>query len=380
LQVPYLSKTRIETYEQCPKKYYYLYEQGMDQETVQLVFGSLIHDVLERWFKEDHATFKGDTDKDKILWLYRQVWPNYNLADMEYYLVGKEMLMRFVDQFDYNKYAPYIVAVEKEFELAVEDSDGNKVPIKGVIDFLLHYGDGHYHVFDWKTSVVPKSQWEVDNDIQLGIYNIAVLHEYPDAKQVDLTLWYLRDGYGPVFTKRTQTQLRDLVDFLSATYRRIQQDNDPQAKFNKWCQYCPAKNICEVYQAKLAEPVVKVDFEKINLEELVSTWEETNHKIKALTAQKQEIEKMVMKILETMPRGEFTVGNKQVYLRAQKKSSYDPVLLSRILDYEDFVKVASVTKKNVEALLKEKPELREDAVKALKEWAEAPRPDIRKVE
>ncbi len=123
MQDLFLSKSSIETFLQCGAKFDYRYLKKAelvenDQEKEAATFGSLIHKVLEDFFKD-----KGQP----ILELYQKYYTEYPIKGQHFFDLGHRMIADYAKDSDNgNK----ILSLEKDFKLFL----GNGVPVKGFID------------------------------------------------------------------------------------------------------------------------------------------------------------------------------------------------------------------------------------------------------
>ena len=103
-----LSASRGKTYMTCPRKHYLSYEKGIKADAIHLDFGTLIHSVLENWFK----------DGGNILDIYENEWQKGNVTDFQYYTDGKEMLLDFISKHDREKID--LISTEHAFDMVIE--------------------------------------------------------------------------------------------------------------------------------------------------------------------------------------------------------------------------------------------------------------------
>ena len=72
----------------------------------------------------------------------------------------------------------------------------------GLIDRALRLNEDTMEAEDLKTAIVPKSQWEMEQDLQLAIYYTACRALFPTMPNVILSLVWVRHGCKSTITFR----------------------------------------------------------------------------------------------------------------------------------------------------------------------------------
>src|SRR5438874_1788724 len=163
-----LSYSSIDTYETCPARYKFQYEDRLPRsQTPALSFGDVLHRVLYRFHNrpvpvapslEDlHDMLEDEWRDDAFVTdsdgeLYRQhawqILAEYHAANADQFRIP--------------------AALEHRFTV---DVDG--VQLHGVIDRMDRIPGGGYEIIDYKTSRrLPPKQY-VDSDLQLSLYYLA---------------------------------------------------------------------------------------------------------------------------------------------------------------------------------------------------------------
>lgn len=285
-----LSASRIRTYEQCPMKYYYAYEEGVKEviEKDHLLFGTLLHTCLERYYKED---------KD-IIDIFKEEWEKTNLSNYEHFKEGKSILKKFVKENP--KEDAIIFELEKEFETEIEG-----VPLKAFIDRIDYDPERNLlQVIDYKSSFIELSDDEAEIDIQLGLYDLLCSYEYPEYDNILAMFYYLRSGEvsGSIHTPEDREEFKE---YVKTTYNKIINDDNPIAKINPYCHWCVAKHRCEEYQKALEQNYdVVVPEDKV---ELYSLRKDLRDKKKLIEKKLDEIDNTLKKYIEE--EGEFVIDN-----------------------------------------------------------------------
>ena len=164
-----------------------------------------------------------------------------------------------------------IIAAEPHFNYAIEREwakfdwnlpNGKNITgnlgIKGTIDLITEVAPGIIEIVDWKSGQRLNWASKIDNDIktydklqedfQLMLYHYAAKRMYPDAKQIMVTIFFIRDG-GP-FTmcfddrtlEQTEEKIRKRFNEISACVQPTMQDPTQE---NFKCKY-----ICDYFKQK----------------------------------------------------------------------------------------------------------------------------------
>jgi DNA helicase-2/ATP-dependent DNA helicase PcrA len=236
----YLSASAIETYEQCPLKYRFGRIDGIPQTASkpQLVFGNIIHFVLQRF----HESGK-ELTKDRIVKLLEEEWKkgefDYTVREEKFFDQGQEMLSRYAELINDNP--PNVIAREERFSFDLDD-----ITINGAIDRIDKDENG-VHIVDYKTS---KSSTPAKSNLQLAVYSMYL--KQSDSEKfggipTSASLHFLRDEEKPIrshsFTADELEKTEEKINKVAASIRRKEFEVEP-GKHCDWCDYkhliCPA--------------------------------------------------------------------------------------------------------------------------------------------
>ncbi|MBN1544700.1 PD-(D/E)XK nuclease family protein [Candidatus Woesearchaeota archaeon] len=222
------SPSSINTYKQCPRRYFYQYIiKYPTKENIHTVRGNIVHEALEKFFSVDintinEGSFKKDIsfymknlfdacwagastrlhrlgiDDERISFYYNEStqmlanWLNHLFDDLEKEMKGSGSGMHEA----FRRLKP--IELEKEFR----DSE---LMVRGFIDAIHKDGDDII-LFDYKTS--KSSELKDEYMLQLGIY--AMLYERQHGKYPSkVGLWFLKDR--PVTIKVTPKLIKDAL-------------------------------------------------------------------------------------------------------------------------------------------------------------------------
>jgi ATP-dependent helicase/DNAse subunit B len=206
-----LSYSRLNTYKMCEAMYFYSYiqkEESLFGEAAKL--GNIIHAVLENLLEPDQPVDKsrGEEYIDEFLKQRDSYDPDKIISD-RYIEIGFKILEDFLDK--HHGEAFPIIAKEMGFEIVV-----GSALLRGYID-RVDISNNTLYITDYKSGSREVAAKNVPDDLQLGIYALAMKKFYPD-KDVYAELYYLKSGRqkGHLFTdgdlEAVESRLLDLVN------------------------------------------------------------------------------------------------------------------------------------------------------------------------
>lgn len=206
------------------------------------VYGSAIHEVFR--LIEAEQMSPNDAIQAAFDMYGQHLWPHDLVrmqGDVETYLDRDPLGVR-------------PIAVELNIRVPLIEVDGQMIYFRGQIDRLYERLNepGRFLHRDYKSSAWPKTQAEVDTDLQMWAYN-WLIHEYwPECD--DLMQTYDQLQAGEIDTRKSDAQRDQIKGWLQRQVVAILND-DPadgqgdgllKPKFNEWCPWCPIKMDCEV--------------------------------------------------------------------------------------------------------------------------------------
>lgn len=245
MKVDHLSASSIKTFEQCPYKYYAVYELCVpDSEPhPNTNLGSAVHRAFERACKSRIASVDSP-ESDPFV---------HKAA------VCAEFKVTFSCQRDFDKLVKiglewgYLsdVSKTKGVELKFEFTLGSGMPVTGYIDRIDVDGE-NCTVFDLKTGKRDMKDSELKEDWQARIYNVADRKLYPEVRNVTVAFWCLRYAVRPTVMTAEDAE-RTLYD-LEIKAREIQACDRPWPDESPLCTWCPALSICPKKRPKEEKP------------------------------------------------------------------------------------------------------------------------------
>lgn len=222
------SYSRIDTYNQCAAKYFYSYiKKEPRQFNAPAALGNIIHDVLENTLSNEKqlnlSELKNEYNSNILKWDPEQI------ISKELIDVGSAIIDEFYDE-NFDKQFN-IFDKEMPFQLII-----GTYKIIGFID-RVDIIDNRVNIIDYKTGKWEVSAKSISDNLQLGIYALALSELFPE-KEIYAELYYLRSGKrkGHLFSKE---DLENIKINLIVNIKKIIDDNNFTPTSNvRICSFC----------------------------------------------------------------------------------------------------------------------------------------------
>ncbi len=174
-----LSVSALNNYFESPLKYFFRNLIRLPStQTKSLIFGNIIHDALEVFFKA-----KGKRD---ILEIFAESIQKFSVLEKDYdniYNHGVEVLTAYIENYqdDFN----FEVLTEKKMKVEMKLTNGEKINIYGVIDKMEKLTDGKIRVVDYKsgkTFAEKDKKQKADLERQLIFYKFLIDKYYDEDR------------------------------------------------------------------------------------------------------------------------------------------------------------------------------------------------------
>lgn len=222
------SYSRIDTYMQCPAKYFYSYIlKEPRQFNAAATLGNIVHSVLEAKLENSKSI---DLNELKLEYEHNiAIWDPEDKISPDLISVGSQIIDEF---FDANSGTDFhIYDKELPFNLIIGSYN-----IIGFIDRVDVHGS-RVHITDYKTGKWEVALKDVHKNLQLGIYALAMDHIFPD-KEIYAELYYLRSGKkkGHLFTKDDIEDVK--INLIKSINKIISDTNYNPTSNTRACSYC----------------------------------------------------------------------------------------------------------------------------------------------
>jgi len=245
------SFSKLSSFHTCQLQYDYNYNKKIPGESNSFAdYGTSSHEILEKFFNGNLATFELTTEYEKV---FEEIRDNggvsmlvggkngYSTIDLteSYYNSGLE----YFDTFDGFPDLE-LISTEKRFDLLLEHK-GKKFILNGFID-LVAKKDGDLIIIDHKSKSKFKStQEKKEYSRQLALYSLYASHKYGQpVKEV----WFNQFRIGTITKfELTDDLIEEALDWAVDTIEQIEQENWwlPNTISNFFCNnLCNFRYIC----------------------------------------------------------------------------------------------------------------------------------------
>ncbi|HZD78795.1 MAG TPA: PD-(D/E)XK nuclease family protein [Actinomycetota bacterium] len=237
-----LSYSSINTYETCPAKFRFQYEEHLPSgRSPALSFGDSLHRALHRFHDRPVPVAPPLEELHEIL---DAVWVSEGFRDASEEQMYRDHGRQVMTQYHHENAPHYRIPAAMEFRFLIEVEG---VQLSGVIDRMDRIPGGGYEIIDYKTNRRLPPQAAIDRDLQLSIYHLA-------AKQVwgiepeRLTLYYLLPGQR-MSTTRSARDVDQLRRRLATVAERIEAGRF-EPRQNPLCDWCDFQRLCPLFRHK----------------------------------------------------------------------------------------------------------------------------------
>jgi putative RecB family exonuclease len=237
-----LSYSSMSTYETCPAKFKFQYEDRLPTGTSPaLSFGDSLHRALHRFHNRPVPVAPSLGELQEML---EDSWVREGFRDEEeerlYLEHGRQVLAAYHRENADSFRIP--AALEFRFSIEVEG-----VQLNGTIDRMDRIPGGGYEIIDYKTSRRLPPKAVVDQDLQLSVYYLAA-REVWGIEPERLTLYFLLPGQR-MTTFRTAAHADELRRRIAVVAERIEAGMF-EPRQNPLCDWCEFQSRCPLFRHK----------------------------------------------------------------------------------------------------------------------------------
>jgi putative RecB family exonuclease len=238
-----LSYSSINTYETCPAKFKFQYEDRVPQRSSPaLSFGDSLHRALFRFHDRPVPVAPPLAELHELLQLH---WVSDGYASASEEQMYRDHGRQVLEQYHRENAATFRIpaALEHRFTIEVEG-----VAVSGVIDRMDRLPGGGYEIVDYKTNRRLPPQARIDADLQLSVYHLAA-KEVWGIEPERLTLYYLLPGQR-MSTTRTAADVDQLRRRIATVADRVGAGKfEPRA--NPLCDWCEYQPLCPLFRHRV---------------------------------------------------------------------------------------------------------------------------------
>jgi DNA helicase-2/ATP-dependent DNA helicase PcrA len=231
-----LSASDLDLYLTCPLKYKFGRVFGIPQEpTINQRFGILIHNVLERFHKDN-----GAGGLERLMELFESGWRRTGFGssddELQFRDRAREAMRLYWKRENGAEGEP--LWLERKFDIKIGPHR-----VRGRVDRVDRLPDGSHELIDYKTGE-RKSEGALENDLQLALYRVAAREDW-DIEASSCSYYYVLDADKVAAPVRPDDAERVERTVLEVGEGVLGQDFEPRPAPTtcSWCDYrliCPA--------------------------------------------------------------------------------------------------------------------------------------------
>lgn len=354
MEIKALSATAIKDFLQCQLKIVFRYDREIPSiKNDHARIGIAVHNALEQLTRRmlSKKSFPDPSDYEFAVTTFMNSATEEGMQSMNFYTEGKRIVTDFVDRFNPDE---EILDVEHKFRITTPEG----IPITGAIDKVVKINEDTIAIIDYKTARNALSSYELQDDVQLSMYDLAASIIWPQYKNRLLFLDYVRIDK-KVSTYRTEESRQAFREFLKSLWSQINNLDEKEIKgrINTLCGWCDYKTYCPAYEAFISSP-------KVTLQPLtdmvdgafISHWEEVTNMKAVLESRQRELKMIAHE--KFMQGHEIKSSAKELYTTQQSRTNYDIEQVVEIIPQDDLLSVLSVNKSRLDKYCKEDTQLK----------------------
>jgi putative RecB family exonuclease len=235
-----LSYSSIKTYETCPAKYRFEYEERRPtSSSPAMAFGDSLHRALYRFHNRPVPVAPSLGE----LWEFLDdEWVSDGFRDESEERLYREHARQVLEAYHRENADAFRIPAALEYRFRVEVEG---VELAGTIDRLDRLPGGGYEVIDYKTNRRLPPLRSVDADLQLSVYHLAA-REIWGIEPEKLTLYFLLPGHR-MTTSRSPADLDTLRRRVATVAERIEAGFF-EPRENPLCNWCDFQQFCPVFR------------------------------------------------------------------------------------------------------------------------------------
>ena len=235
-----LSYSSIDTYETCPAKFKFAYEDRLPRRpSPALSFGDSLHRALQCFHNRPVPV---PPARDELLEMLDAVWVSDGYRDASEERTYRDHARQVLVQYHVENAEEYRIPVALEFRFSIEIEG---VQVNGMIDRMDRLPGGGYEIIDYKTNRRLPPMSRVERDLQLSIYHLAA-REVWGIDPERLTLYYLLPGQR-MTTTRTPEDVDELRARIATVAERIGAGKF-EPRENPLCDWCDYQAMCPIFR------------------------------------------------------------------------------------------------------------------------------------
>jgi len=376
MEIKRLSATAIRDFLQCALKLVFRYDRAIPSiKNDHAKIGIAVHEALEQFTRRmlNKKSFPDASDYEFAIAAFMNCATHEGLENMSFYSDGKTMVTEYIDKYDPSE---EVLDVEHRFKIVTPEG----VPIAGAIDKVVKVNDNTLAIIDYKTARTAMTSWQLQDDNQLSMYDLAASLIWPEYPNRILYLDYVRIDK-QVSTYRTEEDRVIFREFLASLWIQINKlpEEEIKGKINNLCGWCDYKSQCPDYAAFIkSDSITLSPMTEMEDTDFLDHWTSVTAKKAVLEARQRELKMIASE--RSMRGNDIADGARELHSTQAARTNYDIEEVVGIMPKEDLFTVLAVNKARLDRYVKDHPELKPALAKVATVNYNAPVFKIKKVE
>jgi RecB family exonuclease len=321
--------SQLHRFAQCPLSYRLHYVDWLSPEpSPESELGGVVHGALAGVVR-DHVDSgrTGPLDAMRAAAEYQLAWSDSDLSDPSVFAEGLDLVKRWIAREGVVD-AANVVAVEPVFDVEI-----GGVRLFGGMDRVDRIADDAVRIRDYTSGRIPPSRQDVEENLQLAIYDLAAEKLWPWAKRVEVGLDLLRHDR-VIAIERSGSQRDATRRYVQAMAAKIEATTEFPARPSTLCTHCDQRRHCSTYVAVRAADARDVDVGERDLAAVAREREELAGRIKILGLRKDELDAILTQQLAT--QDDLVLEGRRYRLVTAVRKEYPFVRTIDVLDRAGF--------------------------------------------
>jgi hypothetical protein len=255
-----VSPSKISCFQDCPKKYDYVYKQSLQPKPVQRTAfdkGNYCHELMHVYYQliQSGVTPGSEFALQAIISRIQNDLQNAkNISLMPVYASITKTMVRFIsEQSPIIDRGITVLGIEHELAVPITTPAGRNLQLFGFIDLVYRDAQGRLRIRDHKTGQKAWTKAEANNSNQLMFYSASVWKMRRELPMAEISFLNVKDyvkkapSFEDAFAFPTVTYTeKELVTYLRQTLQLIDQMlvSEPIPHYGRQCNWCPFRDPC----------------------------------------------------------------------------------------------------------------------------------------
>ena len=254
-----VSPSRVSTFQDCPKKYDYVYRkslQAVSQPRIAFDKGNYCHELMHVYYQLIQSGVQPGSEiaLRSILSRIQNDIERGDVSLVPVYSSITKTITRFItEQSPLIDKGIKVLGIEHEIIVPVKSHAGRNFQLFGFIDLVYRDAQGRLRIRDHKTGQKPWTKAEANNSNQLLFYSAATWKQSKELPMAEISFMNVKDyvrkapSFDQMFAFPTVVYTEiELSNYLTTTLHLLDQmvESEPIPHYGRQCNWCPFLQPC----------------------------------------------------------------------------------------------------------------------------------------